>query len=338
MKKTLAIVQTPFHLLQLERFNKAYKDYDVQVILYSGYLNAEEIKNSFEKAEIIEILDYKFQFKKIRSLDVIKKYRNNVKQIKRYIENVDVFRFNSIVLFTDKDVFNQLFMSKLKSDQEVVAIDEGVGFYRNESYKDLVFKFFYHITSYLLLGMNYQYIGRLGTANRIDRVLVRVPELFVTDKAAEGRYEKFKYVVERVEYNGMTRNVLVLTSPMVEDMHMSDRSYNDILNSLAKFLGEKEFNLFFKMHPRETSRDRFDCKFIDQNIPVEEVDLDKFTYIVNFCSSSVIDIIGRSFPADKIITINIAGFDIGSGLDFFLKTNYYSTLESFLNSADFEKM
>ena len=79
------------------------------------------------------------------------------------------------------------------------------------------------------------------------------------------------------------------------------------INELIKSLNKKGFVIELKGHPKDIYLEQIDkeihCQIIDKNILAEELNLFSYSYIINYESSIVIDLLINKFPNDRIITI-----------------------------------
>ena len=328
MKKTLAVVHTPFHLVQLKR----YKDCcfaDVGQVFYSRHIDFNSLKASFPDSRLVKMPGYDFNARKKLSLSIIKKYRRDTRSILDSIASDDIEQFSKIVIFTDKDVFNQCLMRRIKDGQELILIDEGVGLYKRDALKHYLLKIIYPYASMILFGFRYSYVNQLGVSRRIDRILARLPEL-IEGSVRQASIEKFPPTYDRMKYDDDGQKIMILTSPFVEDYGISKTGYLRSFGRLYCFLASLGFDIHIKPHPREEQSYEVYGHVMDRSLAIEEVDLRGFRYIINFYSSSVIDLLARGYPAEKILTVNLLG---ATGMDkIFSGTQLYESIEQFVDS------
>lgn len=328
MKDVLAVVQTPYHLIQLQNFFSSEKSYRLNTILYSNFISENELESTFPCNLFIKLPDTSFQFAGLKTLKKIFEYRKKVKVILKFIELLDIEKYSSVVIFTDKDYFNQILIDNISKGVELIAIDEGIGFYSINRNDFSIYKLLYPFISKVLFGQKYYYISRLGEHTRIDRLLLRYPHFLdgIGIKA-----EHLKISKKRVSFNENSKKIMILTSPMVEDLYMESSAYINIIFDLVQFWESRTFNVYLKRHPREKILLPFEISSLDSTKPVESLDLSDFRYVINFGSSAVLDILSQGFPKERLITIDVANF--GSLTPVFQNTCYYSSLEEFLNAA-----
>lgn len=299
------------------------------MVLYSEYLNLEALTNSFCKASFLRLPQINFQIQKVRSLEAIREYRKKINEINSLISSLEIKNYDVLIIFTDKDFFNQILIKSLLSWQQLIAIDEGIGFYVKDKLFDGLLNFLYRIFTKKIFGFSFEYIRCLGATKRIDLVFLRLPDM------VQSRHIKilpFVYKVDRIVYHSDSKKILILTSPMVEDFLMTPKRYGNDLTNLINFWTRRGFQIVLKRHPREKVPFNYDVEFLDHSETIESMELSDYQYIVNFMSSSIIDVLSRGFPCSKVVTINIANFPIK--LPLFEKTLYYSNVREFINDQD----
>jgi hypothetical protein len=327
MNNTVVVLQTPFHLLQILKFLEKNIGYRVELVLYSEYIPLSKLKLCFAESKILALPKFDFNAK---SIFMYRYYRRRINQLHSFFDTIDL-TMDTVIIFTDKSVFNQVLLSKLEKGQEVIAIDEGAGFYKKNTVFDFCLNLLYPLSSKVLFGFSYQYVSRLGELKRIDRILLRLPKLSPSN---DSRIEEFTQARKddghEFEYN--SGNILLLTSPMVEDKHMTYKKYHKCVNTIVDIIEKHGFKLIIKHHPREAFEIPEGFVKIEKYITLEEISLKEYAFIINFCSSSVLDIVNRGYSEKNIITINLA--KLSGFKHIFSNTLYFDSVSDFQTDSD----
>lgn len=333
--KVLAVVLTPFHIRQLKvianQFNINLSD---AIILYDDIISENHIKEELgnnltciilpsDKISFASFINKPIiEFKRIRK--ALSNYHRFIDGIKKEIENrKDLF---NVWIGTDKDILIQILSRKLKRSNkitQVIAIDEGIGFYRKPNWKHKLKNVIYHILSPVLFGNKISFVHQLGASNYIDECYVR----FLN---AVNKKSYIDYFEIPIHVNNSNRTVnrnnkcLVLTSPLSEDAICSAKFEQKYLSSLFSSLSNKE--VVVKQHPRESDKKlkglikKNKLDIIEQSQSAEVLDYYEFEQIIQFSSSTIIDIYSSGYPLENVVTVDI--FNGKNGVPhLFSKTN-----------------
>lgn len=255
-------------------------------------------------------------------------YRNVIKEIRAFCkERIRTFDFAEkvkVIIGTDKDNFTQIFLNHLYREKhldiELIAVEEGSGFYREEDTRDWVKTKLYGLLTPVLFGERIVYHKQLGTDKRIDKVFARLPEYLPKNPhSANVEYSKYNFTEIR-EFNPSQANGVLIFSFPNKNYPVNDTQQIEMIETIMERLGKGK-EVFIKPHPRESLEVVNAIKgatVIDQSKSGEELDYFRFEKIINFNSSIVIDLLGSGYPKERIYTINLDD----SNISFFKETNY----------------
>jgi hypothetical protein len=308
------IVLTPFHN---KAFSALYKKEmlgsDV-LIIKEGYLSDSLWKKS--KALIIDNPSKQFRVSELRKdfFNALKGYRSEIKNIQNFCDSLfkeHQFSRNVVVnIGSDRDPFTQIFLNRLfdampKKQIELMAFDEGIGYYDNSTLVDSIKRVIYPVLSPILLGEKIGFYKPMGRDKRITKVYCRFPEYIANNGFS--KYEKLDIRENDKEgaYNPLSDRILIFSFPS-QDLEIPEEQKWKWISSLIEQTDTSE--VFVKLHPREkkpeVTRREQKWTFLDGQFPLEDLNYFDYKYIVNFSSSIVMDIVSSSFPNDKVITID----------------------------------
>lgn len=309
----IIILTTPFHLLMINKCKYLLKG-EQTYIFYSKHLEKSEVEDNFKDFNAIFFLIPNFDnsilpksaFSIKRRLELRKYYFN----LLGFIKSIDFTeKVNTFIMFSEKDLFTQMMLKKF-SDSNIIAIEEGTGFYNKDSFGDKIKKVFFRIFSPILFsGFTFRYFVELGTHPLINEVWVRRPELIwkVRKKVLYHKIQKVE--ARRQPSNNNEKSVLLLTSPIYEDEKLPQNEAFDLLNKTMSILTGKGYKIYLKLHPRENIDkylnliQTFNLQTIPKQIRSEDLNYFDYKYIIHFFSSSIIDILEKDYPADRIVSI-----------------------------------
>jgi hypothetical protein len=309
----ILILTTPFHLFMINKCRFLING-DLTYIFYSKYVERTEIEEKFKDYKVIffQIPDFDnsqlpksvFSFK--RRLELRKHYYN----LLEFIKSIDfISKINTVIIFSEKYLFTQIMLEKFR-DSNIIAIDEGTGFYNKDSLKDKIKKILYLVFSPILFsGFSFRYFAVLGTHPLINEVYIRRPELIST-VSNKIKYHKIQKDASNKQVSNTTeKSILLLTSPIYEDEKLPQSEAFDLLNKTMSILTLKGYKIYLKLHPRENIDkylnliQTYNLQTIPKQIRSEDLNYFDYKYIVHFFSSSIIDILDKDYPADRIISI-----------------------------------
>ena len=317
----IGIFFTPFHFKQ---YSKVVKTNDENEILFvSDCILGDFLKYLDKKKKIVVFKEFEFRKKDLLRNPFIKvfEYRNAIKYYKKFINKwIDFIKKSvkqneliSLYIFSEKSIFVQMFMSKIKKIKrcKIVAIDEGLGFYCKSNFFDYILKILYPVFNYLIIGFPYRYYKVLGTSSLIDEVYVRFPEFI---------HGKRKCKIYKIENSNMQKkiipdknnNLLLLTSPLSEDRIKASNKEKKLLEGIVSSIIEIGYEVTIKPHPRENLSKYYFIKekYKDKvklltGVLSEEINYFDYRYIINFASSAILDIFSSNYPLKNVITIDI---------------------------------
>jgi hypothetical protein len=331
----IAIFLTPFHL---EQFKTVVGKDEDGIFFISDDISDEYVQSYIDLKKVIRFQKKRFSKKEFFKNPVKKllKYRKGIKEYKEFINQyIKKFILNNeistLYIFNDKDVFVQIFMSELKklTKCNIIAIDEGVGFYLKYNWKDRILTYIYPFFCFLLFGFPYRYYKALGTSHLIDILYVRVPEWIYGKRKSKILKIERKPFIENI-INFPTNQVLILTSPLSEEGYLSAENEIKLIKKIIDFLINENYIVSIKPHPIENEtkydfiKDYENIKLLKKEIVSEKLNYFEYRYIINFGSSSIFDIVLSGYPSSHIITIDT--LKIANEIPLFVSTkiiNYY---------------
>ncbi|MCE2613629.1 hypothetical protein LVD13_11660 [Flavobacteriaceae bacterium D16] len=214
-----------------------------------------------------------------------------------------------IYLGNDKDIFVQRLLYLMNSKiKEVIAIDEGLGFYLADSLKDRVFKKLYPLISQLILGRKIYYLKRLGTHPMVNKVFLREPELLLS-KQKGITYERI-FLSPKHEKRIPEKGKALIYSFPEQDLTVKKERKLYVIDQMVNFFTQNGIQVVIKPHPRENISDLEKTYANNKNVELlkgsllgEELDYFNFEVIINFFSSVILDILNTEYPAKRLITI-----------------------------------
>ena len=324
--RSLLIVRTPFHLRAMHHLFPEIMESESSLFLYGDYVDSELIKSNK-----IELKNYNFSQKRIfgNPLKYVIPLRRDVKEIKNTISGLrNTYDFSDdliIYLGSDKDVFTQLLLKRLsKLTNQVIAIDEGLGFYVLTNIRDRFVQLIYGIFTPLLFGSRLHYIKRLGTHPLINKVYLRDVELLAKKKKSI-EYIPFEISSEQEIREIEKGTVLLYSFPEQDYLYAADKKISKY-REMAEYLKHHGRNIVIKPHPREDSEvlinglsEMDNVTILDRSQLGESIDYFEYEYIINVFSSVILDILGKNYPRNRLITLSMTAklpIDFGRALEF----------------------
>lgn len=335
--KCIFIILTPFQRKNFESFFfENFQEPEVLIIrsnivdFFPNFNN--QIVLDIEPFSIFHLIKKPFT----EFFNVKKDIESINKVIYRVFNDYNVEKKIDLYIGSEKDNFTQIFLNYLntyKRVSNIIAVEEGTGYYKKEKFKDKVFKKIFPFFSLLFFNNKINYVKCLGTDKRINIVYSRFPKL-LPYKSGKKIYKKLKFLEEdsRIchRYDFKKNSVLFFSFPEQDYNKSFSFKKNIYLAIIKKHLLEGQ-DLFIKPHPRENQLEilKFikpynNVHLIDQKILGEKIDFKLYSKIINFSSSIILHLLTINFPTERIITI---GYKKKPMLNLFHKTNfiYYKT-------------
>lgn len=311
---TVIILSTPFHLYMISK-NKWIIKGKKLFVFYSIFIDKKEIIELFSEKDLslyqIPYYDLSNHNKKRISMKRwlhLRTYYFTISSLIKKLLNKD--EINTLISFSDISIFDQVVISFLKK-KEIISIDEGAGHYDTEFLSDKVKNVVFQFSSFFLFsGFVFRYIKVLGTHPKINKVYLRRPDLLKVKIKNKIYYKLDNENAKQNKRNISTQNkVLLLTDPFIEDNRIDENSATALLDSVIDILLHHSCKIDLKPHPREEIEKY--SKFINnKNINLilnvkksEDLDYFKYSKIIHFCSSAIIDVLAVEYPPNNIITI-----------------------------------
>ena len=328
MIKNVFLIITPFQYKMMKEVFPAQLQSENSLLIFNEKIAFDtEYCKGLVKQHVFE--GFSFNDLKRKPFQKIKEYRKAIAElqdrIKKDFEKLKLADQLKVIIGTDKDIYTQLLLGHLHSseysvqDIKVSAVEEGLGYYVNETRSDQFKRLLYQCLTPLLFGTRLYYYRQLGTDHRIDELYVRLPE------ALPRRRKANEVPVHKIKDSGHdpvlketvnSKAVLIFSFPN-QDFAISDQEKKEIfLALLSKF---PEASITVKPHPRESTEvfEEFEkIKVMPGSMVGEKLDYFQFGTIVNFASSIIIDILQKNYPVDRIYTVFINPV----GLSFFQNT------------------
>lgn len=316
--KNIIIVNTYFHIRQLKFLD--FINCDNSIVYYGHHIKQDIITKELPRFKIKELPKYKFSKNAfVKNLyQSIKDNRQLIKELKLYIEenikkNIDKNKSYNLILFTEKELFNQIILSSFEKKNNIkkISVDEGIGHYRiAHSIKEKIINILYNFFSILFLNFKFNYVVSLGTDSRFDVIYLRFPNLLDLENN-----KKIKRIIvptsSYISHNN--NNILILTSPLSEDNFISIGEEKSIIHNIFNILQSNGYKIDVKPHPRELdgkyNNELRIIHLLDKEKPFESLDISHYKFILNFGSSIVLSLYENNFPLKNIITYEIINLD-----------------------------
>ena len=258
----------------------------------------------------------------------------NIKSIIKYIENLNLKFSDNVNLYlcTDKEIFNQLFISIIKP-KSVHLFDEGIGMYRKRFLKSYFKNLFYIFFSKIIFNYKIFFVQPLGSNPYTTDLYIRRKDLLAY-KRKSLKYHNLDLNSKNYDFN----NQILIILPYDERSFSKNIDFlkhlNSIISELSKF--NKLINL--KPHPR----DQTDYKnlFSHKNIFVfshlnlaEDLCLPAYSLIINYRSSSILNLVFNGHDLNNILTLSLDESHIED--DIYPNMFYFNDLKkifSFINN------
>lgn len=313
--KNIACLLTPFHALQLINLRKLLALEEISMtIFYSSCIASGELKNNFPGASFKRLPEEINSVKNVLKNPTFEILRLR-RLFKRYLNLISTELDKSetpfnLIVFSDKDLFCQLLINKAhqkKNKHQIIAIEEGIGYYRLPRWYNKLLNQTYLLVSNILLAQSIRYIPILGTHPYIDKAYVRFLD-FATQERANIQYVEIPSSTEKIKIDSKAGKVLILTAPLSEDKYMSLEKEKILLSSVFNFFASINKPVDLKQHPRENAEKNKEFlppnfNVIPKNKSAETILLSNYKYIINFGSSVILDLYLKGFPMHQIITI-----------------------------------
>lgn len=252
------------------------------------------------------------------------------------------YYIGNFIFFSEKAIMTQLIIKNLANETTIWSVDEGTGHYATSTVKDTLLKILYRLITPFLLGFSYDYFRVLGTHSKINKLVLRSPdmrqyqsdaEIFSFSQLGIGNSNK------HVKLNGKgSKSILLVTAPHSEAKRMTVNEEFAMIQNIVIEFNQKGLYVFIKPHPREAPH-KYDSivgnfELLNSDLLFENIDIFSCLFIVNFFSSIVIDLVANGFPPDRILSYSLGNHD--GIMHLFLKTTIIYNVEQigFLLSQD----
>jgi hypothetical protein len=325
-------ITTPFHFRMLELLKDEIKIEEC-LIFYSEYIDKNKLLKSFPEAKCFIMENFNIRFQELlflRGFNRLALFHNSIRQtVFNHIKDNSANRY---ICFNDRNHFSQYLYKKVDFYQ-VILIDEGAELYQLKQKGWLLKKVLYPlITPLILKGFCFKYYHAMGIHPRTNVIYARNVEA-IPNKRCHVKYIGIKVKKKKNTCLVNSNKVLVLTSPGFEDRLIDRDQELTFVSQILEILNNNSYQIDIKLHPREQYNKyhfltKFQCQLIDKNIPSEDLNYFQYSYIINFFSSAVFDIIENDYPKEKVLTLKLYSFS-NSVRDVFKKTKIIENLEEF---------
>lgn len=316
--ENIYVFLTPFHLKQISEISELLPQASKEIAFYSEYVEASKIKEMFPSACLVPIPQGKVKFKNffLKPFSERKILNQLFLRYKKQINQVLVKekKYN-LIIGQDKDIFIQIIINQLissKRKNEIIAVDEGTAFYReNSKIKYPVMKFFYKLLSPLIFKNEIRYVERLGTTPELDKVYVRFHEELKRSTKSSIQYFQIPSKGKTVDLKRIkeSKKVLILTGPLSEDNILSSEQEQNILSALISTIPQST-EIHIKQHPRESEeklkrhKESENLKILSKKEVAETLNFEDYTLIIHYCSSVIMDLYLIRYPLNHVVTLN----------------------------------
>lgn len=325
--KQVYIIITPYQYKVMKRLFEETIFLDSSLIFHTAIVNVEKNLH-LGPVFTLEFINFSLDNLKKSPFKYVHLYRKEFKKIRNFVNGLlKDFSLNKMLkihIGTDKDNFTQIFLNYIYGikniKKELIAVEEGSGFYRKERNKDKFMAALYAFMTPILFSEKIRYHKQLGTDNRINKVYARLPESIPKSKNSKKR-EYLSYSLKSTkEFDASKASGVLIFSFPNRNYSVSDQEQIEVLQILVDRLGKNQ-KVWLKPHPREPLDVVNAVKnviLLNQTNSGEDLDYFQYRKIVNFNSSIVIDLLESGYPKERIYTINLDDSDIS----FFEETNY----------------
>mgnify|MGYP001800877011 CR=1 FL=1 len=339
----VVFVLTPFHIKSIVDLFPELLYSKSTLVFKANYLEISDMNCHFISFDNNEFSRKELLRNPIKGL---KETRNNLNRVDSFLrENLEPFNLANnvqVYLGNDKDIYTQRFIQLHKKRIEnLIAIDEGLGFYVKEDFKDRLFKVLYPVLTTLFFSKKIHFIKRLGTHPLVNKIFLRDIEL-LKEKNPEIQYLEYSKGNTRKIGKIKSGKVLIYSFPE-QDLAISKARkgvvYADIINSC---LG-RGLEVIIKPHPREDIEemiDMFDKKegvtFLPKEVLGESVLYEEYELIISFFSSIILDLINRGYPKERILTIGFTSkplVDFSAMIEYHYFNDFYFSKSKFGNES-----
>ncbi|MEW6182308.1 MAG: polysialyltransferase family glycosyltransferase [Bacillota bacterium] len=247
----------------------------------------------------------------------IGRYRSIIGEFKCLINNIIAKTESNVVLYfgSDKNVYVQIMARCLKEQKHLdclIAVDQGNSNYEKPDHWRLFKQIGYWTFSRLFLGITYDYIDVIGSWRSVQKVWVRWPDL-LQFRRPNVEYLKIELAKSSllVKHKPTVPQVLILSAPLAEDRILPEHEEMTVFYRLIKDILSQGFHVAVKPHPRDNEKkfsdlhDNLDFTLLERETLAEELNYWDYDLIVNFGSSTIMDMLDVGFPPDRILTIDL---------------------------------
>ncbi len=331
---SLVILKTPFHKKVVEKTHPNLINEPSTLVLYSKFVDASDIY-----IHKTLLADYQFSRSELFS-NPFKNYKNTVtklKDVKSDVESINQkFNFSNnlkIVICSDRDIFTQLMLNSLlehENKRELIAIEEGLGFYIRTTLKDKFFALLYRVITPILFGSKLYYVKRMGVYPKINKIYVRDITLLPKNLKNEDKYKEFRLNTRDNETKSIKKGSILFFSFPEQDYQMHESIKYKLISEIASFAKSRNKLLIIKPHPRENIKpekikDLRNISVLDKSVVGESLDYFDYEFIINFFSSIILDIVENNYPKRNLLTIGV----LNKPLIEFKNDLKYSSLKDF---------
>ena len=226
-------------------------------------------------------------------------------ETKKFIDQLNINLNENCCLYlgSDKPLFNQLFIDKY-SFKSINVIDEGIGMYRKKFFSSYFLNYCYRFIFKLFLNINLYHVQPLGSHPRTNIVHLRRKDL-LRYKRKNVKYVDIKFKKKlKVKLN---EKVLILL-PYDEKLKLNTNEIISHYNKIIGYFNSKRV-IDLKPHPRDDIeyQNIFISKkicFIKKEILAEDIEIHNYNVIINYRSSSILNLVFENFDVRKIVTIS----------------------------------
>lgn len=334
------ILITKYQLSQLSLLANALElQRSSNYIAYSSFIESHEL-STLPSTKLFPYSTKEFQLEPIRlskrffsillkPLSIIANYRSIVTRNKKFISTIAEAipaKNVELIIFNDRDFLTQLSILEFQNNKKlsnVIAIDEGLGYYVKEGMREKSLRVVYKLISRLMLGFDYKFIEQYGTHPSINEVYLRFPNQ-MTAKKNHIVYHKIPSLLSHSKKINVTKRpaLLFFSTLFSEENYLTVEDEQSFYIFLASEMNRKNMSLVWKPHPRENAAKIEGIENILQSelganyhrfeadVDVESIDYSTFDWVLNIGSTVMLYILESGFPPKHVINLPLYNFNL----------------------------
>ena len=320
MINKIFIINNLYHYKTLNKYFSFNKIKNESIVFYDSEIIDDQLNGFVEIPITLRAVYSDSFFQKYLKIKTIIKYINNL--------TIDLDDKFDLYLCSDKETFNQLFISILKPSS-VHLFDEGIGMYRKKFFTSYIKNFIYILSSYIFFKHKIYFVQPLGTNPNVTDIYIRRRDLLGYFQESLN-YHTLKTKIESNNFN----NEVLLILPYDEKSFSQKTNFIQGLKSIICEISKYNLIINIKPHPRDKTlyTDFFNYKnvnIISNDCLAEDLGLTCFSLIIHYRSSSVLPLIFNNRDNNNSNLGNIISISLDSN---HIIDNIYPNMVYFMNN------